>query len=152
LVERFAASRPLHVAAEVGLVRNEALEPLSIQELIRRLIGNFSSLADKEMQLARAEAKQEAKRRGLAVGLLGGGLTFLFLALVSIIVAIILALSLILPGWLAAIIVAAVLAIIGGLVAFIGSRLIAKPLMQRTVHSLKEDVEWAKTLNNSSER
>ena len=133
-------------------MRSEALGPLSVQELVQRLIGSLSALADKQMELAKAEARQEVQRRGLAVGLLVGGLIFLFLALVSIMVSIILALSAVVPGWLAGLIVALVLAIVGGILAWLGYSRVREPLMNRTVQTLRENIEWAKTLSNSNGR
>jgi len=148
---RGTSSRPSDRAEEEARVRDEAVTLLSLRELIQQLIGNSAALVDKQVELAKSEARQEAKRRGIAMALLLGGLLFFLLALISILVAIILALALLMPGWLAALIVALVLAIAGGVLSLVGSRRVREPLMQKTLTTLKENVEWIKTRSSSNE-
>ena len=59
----------------------------------------------------------------------------------------ILALALAVKGWLAALIVAAALGVIAGVLALMGRRNVKQglpPTPERTIESVKEDVEWAK--------
>lgn len=133
-------------------MHEETLHRLSIGELLQKLVGNLSALADRQVELAKQEARQEIRQRAVATATLVGGVMLLFLSLISLLVAAILALASVVPGWAAGLIVAVVLAVIGSIAALIGRRMISQPLMPKTRQSLKEDVEWARHLTNSSER
>jgi uncharacterized membrane protein YqjE len=133
-------------------LREETLGRLSAGELLHKLIGNLSALADRQVELAKQEAREEVKQRAAATAALVAGLTLLFLALLSLVVAAILALALVVPGWVAGVMVAVALAFLGGIAVLLGRSMMTKPLMPRTRRSLEEDVEWAKHLTSSNGR
>ncbi len=118
-----------------------------IGELVKQLSEQTSSLARKEIELAKAELALKAKRAGIGAGMFGGaGLLGLF-ALGALTAAMILGLSEALGGWLAALIVAAAYAAVAGILALTGKSKVQQatpPVPQETVESVKEDVEWAK--------
>ncbi len=119
-------------------------------DLFRRLLDNVSSLIERQVEMAKAEAKEDLIAGLKAGGILIGGAVILFLSLISLIVACILALALVIPGWLSGIIFGVAFGIIGAGLALWGRRRLEIKPMQHTRESLQEDLEWAKSLLTSS--
>lgn len=120
----------------------------SIGELLRRLSEDTSELVRQEMALARAELTEQGKQVGMGAGLLGGAAVATLLALGALSAAVIVVLDEIVPLWLAAFIVAALWAAVAGALALRGRGEVreATPPAPQTVETVKEDVQWAKTL------
>jgi uncharacterized membrane protein YqjE len=116
----------------------------SAADLIRRLFDNIISLVERQIDMAKAEARADLMQMIRASAILIGGAVLLLIALIGFVVAIILALSLIMPGWLAALIVGIVFAIIGTALALWGKGRIPTQPMQQTRETLQEDLEWIK--------
>jgi hypothetical protein len=118
----------------------------SVGQLISEVAGDLSTLMRQEVDLAKAEIRQEAAKAGKAAGLLGtagfaGYLLVLFASL-----ALMFALGAVMPyGW-AALIVAAIWAVVAGVAYMIGRRQLksVSPAPQQTIETVKEDVQWAK--------
>jgi uncharacterized membrane protein YqjE len=109
-------------------------------------------LAQQEMQRARAEMRQQLQfsSRALALGAIAGVFGFFTLAFLSLTV--MFALDLVLPRWAAALATTgllAVLAISAGFIAYQQFRRI-RLMPQRTLKSVKEDIEWARNQWNSN--
>ena len=121
---------------------------LPVAELVKQLSEQTSTLARKEVELAKAELAEKGKRAGIGAGMFGGaGLVGLY-AFAALTAAIILALAEGLDGWLAALIVAVVYGAIAGVLAMTGKTKVQQatpPVPEAAVGSVKEDVEWAKT-------
>jgi hypothetical protein len=119
----------------------------SLSELVQQLSDQTTTLARKEVELAKAEMAIKAKRLGVGAGAFGAaGLVGLF-ALGALTATLILALATAMDGWLAALIVTAVYAAVAGALALAGrSRVEAgtPPVPERAIESSKEDVETAK--------
>jgi Putative Actinobacterial Holin-X, holin superfamily III len=119
----------------------------SLAELSKRLTDQASSLAQKEVELAKAELALKGKRLGLGAGAFGAaGLLGLY-ALGALIASAILALAIVLDAWLAALIVAAGLGAASGVLALAGKQKVAEgtpPIPEEAVESTKVDVEHAK--------
>jgi len=125
-------------------------ETRSLGAIVGDISSDLSALVRQEMELARTELKQEARRVGKGAGMLGGAgiaghLTLLFLSL---------ALVYLLDNWmppeLSALIVGLVWAAVATVLAMRGRQEIQEadqPLPQ-TQQSLKEDVRWAKEQTN----
>jgi uncharacterized membrane protein YqjE len=111
------------------------------------LVRDLRSLLQQEGRLARAEAAESiaAATRAMIWG--GAALVFGLLALSFAFVALMLALDTAMPLWAAACCTLAVLVLLAGAFGLLGvawlKRVSVKP--ERTVRSLKEDIEWAKT-------
>jgi len=133
-------------------VQETEIRRLGTGDLVRRLINNVSSLVDREAELAKQEARQDAMKVGTgAAALILGGL-MIYTAVASLIVALILALTPTLLPWAVALIVAAVFLVIGAIAAFIGySRVKVQPL-SRTRQTVREDVQWVRAQMNSQAR
>ena len=126
--------------------RAEEVTETSVGELIGNISNDLSTLFRQEVELAKAELKQEAAKAGKASGLLGGAGLAGYLVVVLLTGALVAALSNVLdPGW-AALIVAVLWGIIGA-VLYAGGRKKLKtvdPMPRRTVDTLKEDAQWLK--------
>jgi hypothetical protein len=126
----------------------EELRGLPLGELVKQLSEEVSTLVRQEIELARAEMTQKARRAGLGLGeLSGAGIAALF-ALGALTACVIAALALVMPVWLAALIVAVVYGAAAAVLALVGRRQLqasVPPTPQQTVETIKEDVQWAKT-------
>jgi hypothetical protein len=119
----------------------------SISELMQRLSDQTSSLAHKEVELAKAEVAQKGKRLGIGAGAFGAaGIIGLF-AFGAVTAGLILLLGTAIDDWLAAVIVAVAYAIVGGALALAGKRQVeagSPPVPERAIENTKQDVEAAK--------
>ncbi len=118
----------------------------SVGDLIGEISSDVSHLVRDEIELAKAEIKQESTKAGKAVGMLGGAgyaghVVMLFGSL-----AVVFALANVMdPAW-AALIVTALWAVAGAVLYVIGRKRLktvnVKP--EQTVETLKEDARWAR--------
>lgn len=124
----------------------DPLRGMRTRDLVTEVARKASLLARKEIELARAEVKEDVRREVKMAGGLGvAGLCAIF-AIELMLVAVVLALmqAEILPGWAAALVVAAVVLAVGAAAGFWGwARRVRAPL-DTTRRSLREDVRWAK--------
>jgi hypothetical protein len=119
----------------------------SVAELVKQLSEQSSALARKEVELAKAEMTEKAKRTGIGAGMFGGAGMLGVAAFAALTACFILALNLIVAGWAAALIVAGAYALIAGGLALTGKSNLQKgtpPAPQQAVESTKEDVAWVK--------
>ncbi len=121
-----------------------AVENMSNRQLVAHVIDSVTLLAKKEIELAKAELKQDVKREvAMAKGLGVGALCALWTVRL-ILVAIALAIGNVLPDWLAALIVAAAVLLVGTVAGLVGWKKRVKNPLESTRRSLKEDALWAK--------
>jgi uncharacterized membrane protein YqjE len=128
-------------------LKEQADSDRSVAELMKQLSDQTATLVRQELDLARAEMAEKGKKAGLGAGMFGGASVLGLYALGALVACAILALALAVQGWLAALIVAAVLGVIAGVLALMGRRNVKQgvpPTPERTIESLKEDVEWTK--------
>jgi hypothetical protein len=129
--------------------RNEPADPVeqtSIGEIIGNISDDLSQLFRQEVELAKAEIRQEAGKAGKAAGMLGGAGFAGYLAVVLLSFAIVFGLSNVMdPGW-AALIVAIVWGAIGAALFANGRKKLktVDPVPRRTAETLKEDAQWLK--------
>ncbi|HYT09241.1 MAG TPA: phage holin family protein [Mycobacteriales bacterium] len=118
-------------------------------ELASEVAKDLSTLVRQEIALAKAELQQEAKTAGVAAGAFGGAGFAGYFVLVFASLALMWALGELMPlGW-AALIVAGVWAVIAAVLAVVGRSRLKRvnPKPERTIETVKEDVQWAKTRN-----
>jgi len=118
----------------------------SLGDLVSELTGDLSKLMRQELELAKAEIRQEATKAGKATGMLAAAGFAGYLTTVLLSLALVFALGAIMPlGW-AALIVAALWGIAGAVLYTSGRAKLrtVNPKPERTVETLKEDAEWAK--------
>jgi protein-S-isoprenylcysteine O-methyltransferase Ste14 len=115
-----------------------------IGELIGEITSDLSRLFRQEVDLAKAELRQEAKKAGKGAGMLAGAGIAALLVLVLLSFALVYALDAIMPqGW-AAFIVAVLWAIIGAVLFSAGRKQMktVDPVPRQTAETLKEDAQW----------
>ena len=118
----------------------------SVSDVLQDIIRNIQDIVRSEVRLAKTEVREEvAKARDASVLLGVGALSGLFSAF-FLLFAIVYALSRVVPDWAAALIVAVALAIAAGLLLTKGAERFkhVHPAPDKTMASLKENVEWAK--------
>jgi len=129
-----------------GEHRSEDVENVSVGELIGNISNDLSQLFRQEVELAKAELKQEAAKTGKAGGMLGGAAFAGYLAVLLLSLALVWGLENVMDtGW-AALIVGLLWAIVGA-VLFVSGRKKLKtvdPVPRRTAETLKEDAQWLK--------
>jgi len=126
--------------------RTEEVSETSVGELIGNISNDLSQLFRQEVELAKAELKQEGAKAGKAAGMLGGAAFAGNLAVVLLSFALVFALGNVMDlGW-AALIVAVIWGIIGAVLFANGRKKLktVDPMPRRTVDTLKEDAEWLK--------
>jgi uncharacterized membrane protein YqjE len=114
-------------------------------ELVRELSAQASRLVRQEVELAKAEMTEKGKKAGIGVGMLGGAAVACLLMLGSLTACLIVALAL--SAWAAALVVTALWGVIAGVLVLQGrARLeeMGKPVPEKTVETVKEDVQWLK--------
>jgi hypothetical protein len=116
----------------------------SIGDLIGEISDDLSRLFRQEVELARAELKQEASKAGKAAGMLGGAGLAGYMVALLLTLALVFALSNVMdPGW-AALIVAVIWGVIGAVLYANGRRQLrtVSPIPKQTAETLKEDAKW----------
>ena len=119
----------------------------SISTLLQDIVGNIQEIVRAEVNLAKAELRQEAsKALSSGVWLAAGSVSGVFAAL-FLLTAIAFALALVMPAWAAALTVGAVLALGAGILLSVGIRRLksVRPAPERPVETIKENVEWLKS-------
>jgi uncharacterized membrane protein YqjE len=116
-------------------------------ELVRELSAQASRLVRQEVELAKAEMTEKGKKAGIGVGMLGGAAVACLLMLGSLTACLIVALALARSAGAAALVVTALWGVIAGVLVLQGrARLeeMGKPVPEKTVETVKEDVQWLK--------
>ena len=119
----------------------------SAGQLMKEVTEDMSTLIRKEIELAKQEvgASVTAKLKGAAIVAIAGVLGFF--ALIFLLLAIRDGFDSFLWTWLADLVTAVILLAIGGAGAMVAKKKLATPLnTELTKQTIKEDVQWAKTL------
>jgi uncharacterized membrane protein YqjE len=119
----------------------------SAGQLMKEISEDFSTLFRKEVELVKQELGQSisTKVKGAVIIAIAG--TLAFFALIFMLLAIRDGFDDFLWTWVADLATAGVLLLMGGIGAFIAKRKLTTPIStELTKKTIKEDVEWAKTL------
>jgi uncharacterized membrane protein YqjE len=115
------------------------------------LIGDVprlvSDLVKGELELAKLELTEKAKKVGVGSGLIAAALVVLLLFVAMLLTAAVLGLGEVMPPWLAALLVALVLLIVAAVLGFIGYKSVQKalpPKPERAMRGLERDVNVLK--------
>jgi fatty acid desaturase len=121
-------------------------QPPSLGQLVGELTEDLSRLMRQELELAKAELRQEATKAGKAAGMLGAAGFAGYMAAVLLSLTLVFGLAILIGlGW-AALVIAALWAIAGFILFTKGRERLRQvsPKPDRTVETLKEDAEWAR--------
>lgn len=112
--------------------------------------ADMTRLVRQELDLAKAEVKQEVGKVGKGAGMLGGAGLAGYFAVLFVSVALMYLLDNVLPVEVAALIVAVLWGVAAAVLAARGRREIraANVALPTTQQTLKEDAQWAKTLKS----
>jgi hypothetical protein len=121
-----------------------AADDQSIGGLIAEVADDVSRLFRQEVELAKAEIKQEATKAGKAAGMLGGAGLAGYMVALFVSLAAMFGLDAVMPAGWAAVIVAAVWGIVAAVLFSAGRKRMktVSPVPQQTVETLKEDAQW----------
>jgi uncharacterized membrane protein YqjE len=134
------------VAASSGS-HTDDLHDRPIGELLKELANETTTLVRQELDLAKAEMREKAGKAGPGLGMWGAAGVMGLLALGSLTAFLILALDGAMPNWLAALIVGLVYSAIAGVLYARGKHRVEEagsPVPEKTIETVKEDVQWAK--------
>jgi uncharacterized membrane protein YqjE len=123
----------------------------STGELVKDLSREASALVRQEIQLAKTEMAEKAVDAGAGLAALVSAALAGLLALGALTAFLILALEEAMPAWAAALCVTVLWAIVGVALALFGReklREMGKPIPEKTVETLKEDIEWLRHPTN----
>lgn len=123
-----------------------AAEDRSLSDVLQDVIRNVQEIVRSEVRLAKTEIREEAAKTKSATLLLGAGAVTAIFAILFLLLMIVYVLALVMPSWAAALIVGAVLAVVASVMLPAGVRRFKQihPAPERTVGTIKENVEWAK--------
>ena len=119
----------------------------SLGELFSDLARETGTLVRQEVELAKTEMTQKATRVGKDVGFLAAGGAVAYAGFLGILAAIAIGLGQLgVPWWLATLLVGVVVAVVGAVLVQRGLNALRQENLapQRTVTTIKEDVEWVK--------
>ncbi|MEW9552198.1 phage holin family protein [Nonomuraea sp. NPDC050783] len=123
-------------------------EEPTLGQLVGEIGEDISKLFRQEVELAKAELRQEAAKAGKAAGMLGGAGFAGYMTALLVTLAVMFGLGNVMDlGW-AALIVAVIWAIAGGVMFATGRNRLREvnPKPEQTIETLKEDAQWARDL------
>ena len=120
----------------------------SLSDVLQDIIRNVQEIVRSEVRLAKTEIREEAAKARSSMLLLAAGAVTAILAIVFLLLMIVYALTLVTPGWAAALIVGTILAVVASVMLTADVRRFKQihPTPERTIETIKENVEWAKQL------
>lgn len=117
----------------------------SLGELAAEAAGEISTLVRKEMELARAELREDIAMAGRGAGAFGAAGFTAYLGVLFLSVAAMFGLGEAMPMWGAALVVGGVYALCAAVLAITGKAAFGRMTgLPRTTKTLKEDIEWAR--------
>lgn len=119
----------------------------SAGQLMKEVSEDFSTLFRKEIELAKLELTESISAKAKGAAIIAVAAVFGFFALIFLLFGLRDGLDTFLWKWVADLITALILLLLGGIGALIARRLLGTPIKtDMTKKTIREDVEWAKTL------
>jgi hypothetical protein len=118
----------------------------SVADVLQDILRNVQDILRSEVRLAKAEIRQEATQAAAAALWMTIGVVGLLSAWMFLLWTAVYALATVLPIWAATLVIAVAMAGAGGMVIRTGLRRFTriKPMPERTIESLQENLEWMK--------
>lgn len=118
----------------------------TVADVLQDIVANIQQIIRDEFRLAKVELKEKGARASRPAGMLATGAALGFYALGFVLVAAMFALSIVMPHWLAALLIALFLGIAAVTLvsASIGDLKQIDPVPEKTVQTVKENVQWVK--------
>ena len=127
------------------------LRDRSTAELVKRLSQQASALVRQEIQLAKTEAREKTIEASTGVGALAAAALAGILALGALTAFLVIALDGAMPTWAAALCVTAIWAVVAAVLALYGRQQLREmdtPVPEKTLETLKEDLQWLRHPTN----
>jgi len=119
----------------------------SIADVLQDILANVQTIIRSEVRLAKAEVTEEATKAGRAGGMMAGGAVAGLFTVWLLLLTILYALATVMPIWGAALILFAVMGAVTAILLTAGKKRLkavhATP--EKTVETIKENVEWVKS-------
>lgn len=119
----------------------------SIADVLEDILGNVQTIIRSEVRLAKAEVTEEATKAGRAAGMMAGGAVAGLFTIWLLLLTIFFALATAMPMWGAALLLFVLMAVVTAVLLVAGKKRFqtvhAKP--EKTIESVKENVQWAKS-------
>lgn len=122
------------------------LDRLPTKVLLKQLADDGEEILRYQLRIVKAELKEEAEKAATGVALLAGSAALGTGALFCVAIASVLLLGKEMEMWVAAFVVGGAFAVLGGLAAFTGLKMLRSvdPTPNEAIESLKEEAECAK--------
>ncbi|MEP6651755.1 MAG: phage holin family protein [Myxococcales bacterium] len=144
----FRAGRPPGQMASSGSAPTPTLgrqaRDLSTVELVKEITAEVGLLAQKQIELAKAELKADLRAEAATVGGLGVAALAALATVNLLLVTLVLALAQTMRPWLAGLLVSALTLVVAGIVALISWNKRVRSPLERTRRTVKEDVQFTK--------
>ena len=133
-----------------GEPAQEEAETQSLGSLVGNLTGDLSKLMRQELDLAKVELREEAKKAGKGAGMLGGAALAGWMTALFLSTTVMWLLDKAMDLTLAALIVTLVWGVAAIVLGLAGKKQLStvNPKPQQTVETLKEDAQWLKAQKN----
>ncbi len=119
----------------------------SIADVLQDILANVQGIIRAEVRLAKTEVTEEATKAGRAAGMLAGGAVVALFTVWLLLLTLLFALGTVVPMWAAALILFVITGVIAAVLLAAGKKRFqtvhATP--ERTIETMKENVEWAKS-------
>lgn len=118
----------------------------TVTDVLQDIVGNVRDIIRAEIKLAAVEVKQKAQAAQKPAITIAAGAVIGLYALGFLLLAAVYALTLVVAPWAAALIIGALLAIGAAVFLSAGQAKLKQinPLPEKTVHTVKENVQWTK--------
>jgi uncharacterized membrane protein YqjE len=119
----------------------------SFSIVFENIVDNVQGIIRSEVRLAKAELREETVKAGKAAGIAASGAVLALYAVGFMLLACLYAIETAVAPWLAALIVTIIVGTIAVVLIKLGVKRLKRvdPRPDRTINSIKENLEWAKT-------
>jgi uncharacterized membrane protein YqjE len=131
--------------AQLGAANDLHNRPLG--DLLQLLATQATALVRQEVELAKTELREKKAKAEPAIKLFTIAAVFALVTLSAVTTLLIAVLSYVIPGWVAALVIAILAAAGTAILVQLGRqelRKVGPPILEETVATLKEDLEWVK--------
>lgn len=130
-----------------GLHTGDGHDSKSAGQLMKEITEDLSTLVRKEIELAKQELGESIATKVKGAALMGAAATFGFFALIFVLLAMRDGFDTFLRAWAADLATAVILIAVGAAAVLWARKKLTAPIStELTKQTIKEDVEWAKTL------
>jgi uncharacterized membrane protein YqjE len=131
---------------ESRIRENAASDGRSLTQILQDIVNHVSDIIRSEVQLAKAEVRQDAAHYAKAGAFIGIAGALAFYAIGFVFLSAVYALQEVMPSWLAALLVGAAVGIAAAILYRSGRKKLAQASLRpdKTIQTLEENVTWIK--------